>query len=100
MSYKTVCHSHIDPRSHIATEVCRAEIGSVGDGKSLEDTPRQTLDDTSHEEHLKTSGEEWNEDSADHDNHAANHGLLVADPLSNVTVDDQTENASNLYFVS
>jgi hypothetical protein len=56
----------------------------------LEDTPRQTLDDASDKEHLQARGEEGNADGADHEHHAADHSLLVPDPLSDVSVDYET----------
>ena len=55
------------------------------------------MDDTSDKEHLETLGEEWDEDGANHDDHAANHGLLVANPFGDIAVDDQTEDATNLW---
>jgi hypothetical protein len=73
-----------------------AKISGIRNRKSLEDTPRQTLDDTTDEKHLETRGKEWDADRADHDHHASNHCLLVSNPLGDVSVDDETEDASDL----
>jgi len=88
--------AHVDPRGHVSSEVHRAEIRSIRDRKCLENTPWKTLDDTSDKEHLQSCGEERDEDGSCHEQHAGNHGLLVSDPFSDVAVDDETENASNL----
>lgn len=72
------------------------KIRSIRDGKCLENAPRKTLDDTTHKEHFQASREEWNEDGADHEDHAANHGFFVSDPFCDVAVDDETKDASDL----
>jgi hypothetical protein len=82
------------------SEMCGAEVRSIRDGQRLEDTPWQTLDDATDKEHLQTRGKEWDADCADHEHHATNHGLLVPNPLRDVTIDDETENASGLVVVS
>jgi hypothetical protein len=76
--------------------MCGTEIGGVRDCKCLENTPWETLDDATDEEHLQASREEWDADRRGHKHHAGNHRLLVSDPLGDVAVDDQTENATNL----
>lgn len=78
------------------SELHGTKIRSIRDGKCLENTPRETLDDTTDKEHFQTSREEWNEDGADHEDHAANHGFLVSDPFCDITVDDKTKDATNL----
>lgn len=81
------------------SQVCGAEISSIGDCECLEDTPRKTLNNTTNKEHLQASRKEWDEDGADHDDHAADQRPLVSEPLSDISVDDETENASNLSFM-
>ena len=76
--------------------MCRAEISCIGDRECLEDTPWKTLDDTTNKEHFQTFREEWDEDGANHDDHATDQRPLVSEPLGDVSVDDKTENASNL----
>jgi hypothetical protein len=88
--------AHVDPGGHVASQVSWAEIGGVRDREGLENTPWQSLDDTTDEEHLETGGEEGNADGAGHEDHAANHGFLVSDPFGNVAIDNETQNASNL----
>jgi len=88
--------AHVDPRSHVSSEMHRAEIRSIRDRKCLEDTPWKTLDNTSDKEHLQSCREERDEDGSSHEQHAGNHGLLVSNPFSDVSVDDETENASDL----
>lgn len=68
----------------------RAEICGIRDGKGLEYTPWQTLNDATDKEHLKTSREEGNEDGGSHENHAADHCLLVTNPLGDIAVDNET----------
>lgn len=75
----------------------RAEICRVGNGKCLEDTPWETLDDTAHEEHLQAGREEWNKDSANHEDQATNHCLLVSYPFCDISVDDEADDASDLW---
>lgn len=81
------------------SKVHRTKICGVRDGKSLENTPGETLDDTTYEKHLEACGEEWDKDGTDHDYHASDHCLLVSDPFGNVSVDDETENTPNLFHV-
>lgn len=78
----------------------RAQVCRVRDCESLEDAPGQSLDDTSDEEHLETGREKGDKDGSRHDDHADDHGLLVADPFGDVTVDDQTEDTTDLLLVS
>lgn len=54
----------------------------------------------SNEKHFEASREERDEDGTNHDNHTDNHGFFVANPLGNVAVDDQADDATNLEVVS
>lgn len=80
----------------LTPQMCRAEIGSVGDGKSLEDTPRKSLDNAAGKKHGKTGAEERDEDSTGHDHHADDHGPFVPQPLGDVAIDDETNDAADL----
>lgn len=78
------------------SELQGTKIRSIRNGKCLENTPGETLDDATYKEHFQASREEWNEDGTDHEDHAANHGFFVSDPFCDVAVDDETKDASNL----
>jgi hypothetical protein len=54
------------------------------------------LNDASNEEHLQAGREEGDADGGSHEHHASDHCLFVSDPFGNVTVDDETNDASNL----
>jgi hypothetical protein len=58
------------------------------------------LDDAADEEHFEAGGEEGDADGAGHEDHAAYHGLFVADPFGDVAVDDEAEDAANLSSIS
>ena len=75
----------------------RAEICRIGNGECLEDTPWETLDNTTHKEHLQAGREEWDEDGSNHEYQAANHCLLVSYPFCDIAVDNKTDNASDLW---
>jgi hypothetical protein len=62
--------------------------------------PGQSLNNATDKEHLESSGKKWYEDGPDHENHAANHGLLVPNPFGDVPINDEAQNASDLVPVS
>ena len=61
----TPAHGH--PGGQVATHGGGADLGGVGGGEGLEDTPWDTADDVSGQKHLDARGEEEDEDGGAHE---------------------------------
>lgn len=83
--------AEVDVCAEVGTKSDRADFGSVGSGKSLENAPRDTAQDFADEEGLDVVGEEGDEDECDHHCEGSHHGLAVAKLLGDDTVDEETE---------
>ena len=53
----------------VSGEVLITHLRSVSRGERLEDTPRDTAEEVTDEEHFDTGGEEEDEDGAGHEGH-------------------------------
>ena len=77
---------------YIGRQVCsqhyRTDIGRVGDGEGLEDTPRNTLQKASGHKRFHILRKEWNESKGNHEKERNIHGLSVAKLVGNDTVDE------------
>ena len=54
--------AHGDPRREVASHGERGDFGGVGGGEGLEDTPWETTDEVTGEQHLDVLSEEQDED--------------------------------------
>lgn len=75
-------------------------IRSIGQGESLENTPRDTEQDLAGKDHLDVLGKEDDEDEGNHEHLGEDHGLLVANgirhPAVEIETDDLAAHASDL----
>lgn len=74
----------------------RHDLGGIGGGQSLENTPWDPAEDFTDKQGLHVFGEELDEDETDDEEERADHSLAVPDLLRHDTVDEQTENLSNV----
>lgn len=87
--------AEVDVCGEVSAESDRHDFGSVGGGNGLEDTPWQTAENLTGEEHGKVDSEEEDEEETNDGNHGTSDGLLVTETVLEDTGGHETENLAN-----
>jgi len=92
--------AEVDVGCKVSAKSDRADFGSVGYGKGLENAPWNTAENLSNQQGLDVlCGEEDGSDSGDHDQ-ASHDSVAVAEALRDETVDEETDDFSNIGSVA
>lgn len=83
--------AEVDIGGEVGSEMGRADLGGIGGGQSLEDTPRDADEDLADQELDQRLGEEDDEDEADAAAKGANEGLAIAESVCDDAVDEETQ---------
>lgn len=86
--------AEVDIGGEVTTEGDGADLGGVGDGDGLEDTPRDTTEDLGGEQSLYILSSEEYGDAARQPDEAANDGVAVSKTLRDPTVDEETNDGT------
>jgi hypothetical protein len=88
--------AHGNPGCKVTTEGSGANFGGVGGGESLEDTPWDTTEEVTDEEHFDVDGEEEDEDGAGHESHGEHVNTSRAISLLKKTVEQKTKDRTTV----
>jgi hypothetical protein len=86
--------AEVDVGGEVTTEGNGADLGCIGDGDGLEDTPRNTAKDLADKQRLDVLGSKENGDAAGKPDEETNDGVAVTETLRNPTVDEETNDGT------
>lgn len=88
--------AEIDIGGEVSSKLCGAHFGSIRSRQGLENTPRNAAENLSDLKVNETLGEERDEDESRNSDQRHHHSLPVSEPFAYNTVDEKTEDFSNL----
>lgn len=87
----TQAPAEVDVGGEITAEGDRADLGGVGDGDGLENTPRDSTQNFGDDESLDVLGGEEDGDEAGKEDEAGEESFTVAPAFGDVAVDEETD---------